>query len=177
LCHSKLANYVYKKGISVGLLKTPPLYDLIQDSLPNLQPYRVIPEILHLIPVVTLAVFIFLFRNTSLYCLKEFMFKHGILMLMRGIFFSVTLLPDSSQMCQLSNHFGGCFDLIFSGHSTIAFLSTLLLVKHYPVPLFLKSILHTSNIIMFVMIVLCRNHYTIDVLLSIILTYFVWKYE
>ncbi len=175
--HSRLAKYVYRKGLSIGLLRTPPLYDLIQDSFPNLQPYRVVPEFLHVIPVFILTFYVFWFRRSNLICLKEFLCKHGILMMMRGIFFSVTLLPDSSQMCQLSNHLGGCFDLIFSGHSTIAFLSTLLLIKHYPVPLFLQNMLHIINIVTFCMIVLCRNHYTIDVLLSVILTYFVWKLE
>ena len=177
VCHTKLGNFVYKKGISIGLLKTPPLYDLLQDSLPNLQPYRAIPEFLHVIPVIFLVIYIFLFRKSNSLCFKEFLCKHGILMLMRGIFFSVTLLPDSSQMCQLSNHLGGCFDLIFSGHSMIAFLSSLLLQKHYPIPLFLRYMLHINNIVTFTMIVLCRNHYTIDVLLSIVMTYFVYKLE
>lgn len=167
--HSFLAKFVYKKGISIGLLNSPPLYDLIQVYLPNLQAYRIIPEILHVIPVIFLTAYVVYFWHIT--CLYEFLFKHGSLMLLRGILFSVTLLPDSSRMCHLTNYFGGCFDLIFSGHSTIMFLCTLLLVKHFPLWNFTKNILYVNVAITSSLIVLCRNHYTIDVIISLLLTY------
>lgn len=174
LLHSKLASFVYRKGLSINLLERPPLYDLIQDTFPNLQAYRMIPEVTHVIPVVFLAVFTVWFKHID--CLSEFLVKHGILMFLRGTFFSVTLLPDSSGMCQLSNHLGGCFDLIFSGHSTISFLCTLLLCKHYPLYKELKWLLHFNNLLTCFLIVVCRNHYTIDVIISLFMTYLVWKY-
>jgi hypothetical protein len=168
--HSYLAKFVYKKGISIGLLNSPPLYDLFQFYFPNLQSYRVIPEILHVIPVIFLVGYVIYFWHTV--CLSEFLFKHGSLMLIRSILFSVTLLPDSSQMCHLANYFGGCFDLLFSGHSTIMFLCTLLLVKHFPIWNITKNILYLNVAVTSSLIVLCRNHYTIDVIVSLLLTYF-----
>jgi hypothetical protein len=174
LLHSKLASFVYRKGMSINLIERPPLYDLMQDTFPNFQEYRMIPEVLHLIPVISLAIYTTWFKHIN--CLSEFLVKHGILMFLRGIFFSVTLLPDSSGMCQLSNHLGGCFDLIFSGHSTISFLCTLLLCKHYPLYKEIKWLLHANNLLTCFLIVVCRNHYTIDVVISLFMTYFVWNF-
>jgi hypothetical protein len=168
--HSLLAKFVYTKGISIGLLGKEPLYDLIQDLLPNLQSHRIIPEILHIIPVALLAYYTAIFWHRD--CLSEFFLKHGSLMFLRGILFTSTLLPDSSQMCHLSNHFGGCFDLMFSGHSTITFLCTLLLVKHFPLSKFLKQTLFVNVFLTSILIILCRNHYTVDVVISLVLTYF-----
>ena len=175
--HSFFAKFAYSKGMSIGLLRVAPLYDLIQDVTPNLQPYRNIPEILHIIPIAILVCYILFFWNkTGSACLSEFFVKHGTLMFVRGICFSVTLLPDSSQMCSLSNHFGSCFDLIFSGHSTIMLLCTLLLVKYFPLNIVWKNILFGNVFLTSILIVLCRNHYTIDVIISLLLTYFVYKY-
>jgi hypothetical protein len=168
--HGLLAKFVYTKGISIGLLEKEPLYDLVQDYLPNLQSHRIIPEILHIIPVSLLAFYTITFWHTQ--CLSEFFLKHGSLMFLRGILFTVTLLPDSSQMCHLSNHFGGCFDLMFSGHSTITFLCTLLLAKHFPLPKILKHALFANVFLTSILIILCRNHYTIDIIISLLLTYF-----
>jgi hypothetical protein len=168
--HSFLAKFVYNKGISVGLLHSSPLYDIVQEYFPNLQAYRIVPEILHVIPVFILCGYIVYFWHLA--CLSEFFFKHGSLMLLRSVLFSVTLLPDSSQMCHIANYFGSCFDLLFSGHSTIMFLSTLLLVKHFPIWNFTKNILYSNVAITSCLIVFCRNHYTIDVIISLLLTYF-----
>lgn len=171
--HHLLAKFVYRKGMEINLLDKEPLYDIVQVYSPNLQPYRMIPEILHLIPIILLAIYTLLYRHKR--CLDDFCFKHGTLMLIRGICFSSTLLPDSSQMCSLSNHFGGCFDLLFSGHSTIMFLSTLLLIQYFPSFSRYKILLHGNVSLTCILIILCRNHYTIDVVISVILTYLIWK--
>lgn len=175
LIHKKLADITYKKGLSLHLLDSPPLYDVVQESLPNLQKYRMIPEVLHFIPIFTLAIYTAYYKNTK--CLKKFLLNHGTLMLLRGISFSVTLLPDSSRMCHISNHLGSCFDLLFSGHSTIMFLCSLLLSSHFPLSLKWKVLLFSNTAITSFLIIVCRNHYTIDVLYSILLTYLIFKIQ
>jgi len=173
LFHKKLADITYNKGLQINLLKSLPLYDVIQESFPNLQEYRIIPEVLHFIPILTL------FANTvyhkNIQCLKKFLVVHGILMFLRAISFSVTLLPDSSGMCQLSTHLGSCFDLLFSGHSTIMILCCLLLSQFFDIQLKWKIALFANTGITSFLIILCRNHYTIDVLYSILMTYFVYS--
>jgi hypothetical protein len=171
--HKKLADITYNKGLEINLLKSLPLYDVIQESFPNLQKYRIIPEVLHFIPMLTL-----LFNtiyHQHIQCFKKFLLTHGILMFIRAISFSVTLLPDSSGMCQLSTHLGGCFDLLFSGHSTIMLLCCLLLNQFYDIQLKWKMVLFANTGITSFLIILCRNHYTIDVLYSILMTYFVYR--
>jgi len=173
LFHKKLADVTYNKGLQINLLKSLPLYDIIQESFPNLQKYRIIPEILHFIPILTL------FANTVYHrhinCLKKFLVIHGILMFIRAISFSVTLLPDSSGMCQLSTHLGSCFDLLFSGHSTIMLLCCLLLTEYFSFDIKWKLCLFANTGITSFLIILCRNHYTIDVLYSILMTYFMYR--
>ena len=154
-------------------MKSLPLYDIIQESFPNLQSYRIIPEVLHFIPILTLLANTIYYKHID--CLKKFLIIHGILMFIRAISFSVTLLPDSSGMCQLSNHIGGCFDLLFSGHSTIMLLCCLLANEYFSFNRKWKLCLFTNTGIASFLIILCRNHYTIDVLYSILMTYFVYK--
>jgi hypothetical protein len=173
--HKKLGDITYERGISLNLLDMPPLYDVVQESFPNLQKYRMIPEVLHIIPIALLLIYTTYYKN--IHCLKKFLLNHGTLMLLRGISFSVTLLPDSSRMCHLSNHLGSCFDLLFSGHSTIMFLCSLLLSSHFPLSLKWKVFLFSNTIITSFLIIVCRNHYTIDVLYSILLTYLIFKIQ
>lgn len=174
--HYILSVKTYNLGFAIKLDKQPPLYDIIQRNFPNLQRYRFIPEILHLIPVLALVgCIIYWFDYNSLRALNKFFITHGPLMALRGIFFSVTLLPDSSQMCFESNHLGSCFDLIFSGHSTIMLLCSFIINEFFNIGIFVYIFLMFKNFVTFLLIILCRNHYTIDVLISIFMTYFVYS--
>lgn len=171
--HGNLANFTYKNGLSINLLQSPPLYDIVQVNFPNLQEYRIIPEILHIIPVITLAFYCVWYKNVV--CFKKFLVNHGLLMLLRAVLFTVTLLPDSSRMCEISSHIGSCFDLLFSGHSTIMLLCSLLLDSNFKIPLPLKIVMYSITTITSFLIILCRNHYTIDIIVSFLLTYSVFK--
>lgn len=173
LFHKKLADITYNKGLEINLLKSLPLHDIIQESFPNLQKYRIIPEVLHFIPILTLLSNTIYYKNIQ--CLKNFLVTHGILMFIRAISFSVTLLPDSSGMCQLSTHLGSCFDLLFSGHSTIMLLCCLLIKDYFSFDIKWKICLFANTGITSFIIILCRNHYTIDVLYSLLMTYFVYR--
>jgi len=169
--HKNLSDFVYLKGLEIRLSASRPLYDLIQKNIPNLQAYRTIPEILHLIPILLFLYLVIYHSNTnSVLALRKFLRLHAALMLLRGICFSSTLLPDSSQMCLFSKHIGSCFDLIFSGHSTAILLSTYVIIDYFKIGKILKYILHINNFITCFLIIACRNHYTIDVIVSILAT-------
>ena len=178
LVHKKLSVKTYELGMSINLIKEKPLYDIIQSNFPNYQNLRFIPECLHVIPILALVSFIAHYRNeTSVLALISFLTKHGILMLMRGIFFTATLLPDSSQMCSVSTHIGSCFDLIFSGHSTIMYLCSYLINQYFYISKTVYFFLHLNNLITCFLIIVCRNHYTIDILISIAMTHFIHHYK
>lgn len=176
--HYILSLKTYDLGLSIRLQTYSPLYDIVQRNFPNLQRYRIIPEILHVIPVIILLLYIIMGNSSaSTKAVNKFLITHGPLMALRGIFFSVTLLPDSSEMCLESGHIGSCFDLIFSGHSTIMLLCTMIISEFFNISTLFYSILMVKNLITCFMIILCRNHYTIDVLISIFMTYFIYHFS
>jgi hypothetical protein len=174
--HKYTANEVYNMGMMRGLDRMNPLYDIYQDSMPNLQSMRIVPEILHVIPIAILFSHIFYHQDErSVSALRTMLTRHGLLMALRALFFSSTLLPDSSQMCKESPLPGSCFDLIFSGHSTVILLTTYILRDYYNLSGVKFHLLQLVNLITCIMIVACRNHYTVDVLVSIIITDYVYK--
>ena len=175
--HYLLSKCVYRLGLKIGLDKSPPLYDVIQQNFPSFQNMRFIPEITHIIPIMILIKMIIMDKSPHTYRAITSFFKiHGVLMLLRGLCFSGTLLPDSSQMCFESKHIGSCFDLIFSGHSTIMILTSYIIRDNFEVSNFMNKLLSFNNIFTCLLIILCRNHYTVDVLVSILLTYFVYSH-
>lgn len=176
--HKKLSLDTYNLGLGINLLNEKPLYDIIQVNLPNIQKYRFIPELLMLMPVLTLASLIIYHSNSSsVDALKTFLVKHGVLMLIRCVLFSVTLLPDSSQMCAISVHSGSCFDLIYSGHTTIMYLTTFITKEYFDISKSYYTFLHINNLITSLFIIICRNHYTVDILLSMLITYLFYHYR
>jgi len=76
-------------------------------------------------------------------------------------------LPSSHSSCKFSGVIGGCHDKMFSGHTTVAILSSLFLVKYYP-----EYILHIAllNVVLLLSIISSRDHYTIDVLIALIIS-------
>jgi len=177
LAHKALSDRTYRLGMKIKLQTSAPLYDLVQQKLPNLQRLRFVPEILHIIPIVSLFSLIFVYCNSaSVLALRKFLRKHGLLMLLRGICFSTTLLPDSSQMCTTSSHIGSCFDLIFSGHSTAVILSTKVMTEFFNIDYLLSLLFDFNTVITCILIVLCRNHYTIDVIVSVLATNYVYSF-
>jgi hypothetical protein len=180
--HIAMMIFTFNKGMSIGLQYQKPLYDIVQQNTFNLKRYRIIPEILHFIPVMLFLFFtLYSFYNSQysigIESLKKFFTKHGILFYIRPLLFSSTLLPDSSQMCLTSKSLGSCFDLIFSGHSSIMFLTTYILRDIFNVSLSLFYSLQFNNLLTSFLIIVCRNHYTVDVLLAIIITHFVYFYK
>jgi hypothetical protein len=179
--HIAMMIFTFNKGISLGLQYQKPLYDVIQQNTFNFKRYRIIPEILHFIPVTLLLLFtLYSFYNSQynigITSFEKFFTKHGILFYLRPLLFSSTLLPDSSQMCLTSKSIGSCFDLIFSGHSSIMFLSTYILRDIFNIGASLFYTLQFNNLLTSFLIIVCRNHYTVDVLLAIIITHFVYFY-
>jgi len=178
--HIFITNLVYKKGLSIGLEKQKPLYDIIQQNCINLRRWRILPEIFHFIPILLLGCcwLYNLFENIQISndALEIFFSKHGTLFYLRPLLFSSTLLPDSSQNCIQNRSLGSCFDLIFSGHASIMYLCTYILRDIFKIGVLLYYTLQFNNIFTSFLIIICRNHYTVDVLLAIIITHFVYFY-
>lgn len=150
----------------------PPLKDVLHELLPNLREFRALPEAGHLVVVLHLsAQMLYYFDQRSLDAIRTFLWVHGTLMVMRGLCFSSTLIPDSSQQCVTSKYLGSCHDLIFSGHVLIMFLSLLVARLFFPhTHPWHWALLGLVALLTLFFIAAARNHYTVDIVLALLLT-------
>ncbi len=173
--HKHLASLIYQYGTKNNLHTEKPLLDVFHLMTPNLQDFRMIPEILHLIPILYLFKLIFTNLNSNgLNALNKLLKNHGMLLVLRAICFSSTLLPDASQQCVQSGYIGSCFDLIFSGHCMAIYLATLVIEEYFNISRRNYIILSIINVITVLLIILCRNHYTIDIVVALLATDYVF---
>ena len=97
-------------------------------------------------------------------------------MLIRSVSILSTILP-SHQKCDkeiyLSSVFyGGCYDKIFSGHTSFILLLTLLYFREHIINMPTLIALNATNILL---ILATRSHYTVDILLAIFVTSTIYK--
>jgi hypothetical protein len=93
---------------------------------------------------------------------------HGWLMILRVACFSTTLLPDASQTHAYSGRYqisGGVHSLMFSGH-TASTLMAATLCTLWSSNLCTGILTYGICAVQSVGIVLCRKHYTVDVLVA-----------
>jgi hypothetical protein len=162
----------FADAVGAGAVLRPPLPDVLHRALPNLQPWRAVPEALHLLPVLYFsAQLLFHLDQRSLDAFRTFLWVHGSLMVMRAVAFASTLLPDASRTCQTSRYLGSCFDLIFSGHVVMMILPLLGQATFFPyTPRAVALSLRACAAATCVLVAATRNHYTVDVLLAVLLT-------
>ncbi|KAJ1792821.1 hypothetical protein LPJ62_000622 [Coemansia sp. RSA 2167] len=112
-----------------------------------------------------------------------------LLYLLRSITISVTTVPPSTPLCQiapaqtawqliratpdiLAGSVGQCTDKIFSGHTTILFISFLFWRRYATHWAFIAySAVHTT--VGITTVLMARYHYTVDVVIALLLTFFV----
>lgn len=95
------------------------------------------------------------------------------IMSIRSITNMVTVLPSSRPGCDKRHLIlGYCNDKIFSGHTVTVFLCALMLIKHGIVTDgAAKCTVLLGSVLFGFFIVLVRDHYTVDVLLSFVITW------
>lgn len=106
--------------------------------------------------------------------LCDFFIVYAILIIIRTISMSITILPDWCttiwKKYGKNNVFGGCRDKLFSGHTATALLFSLFIYKKTNmVGIFLLPV------IVSLCTLISREHYSIDVLFAWIITIFVWQ--
>ncbi|KAJ1814076.1 hypothetical protein LPJ75_002923 [Coemansia sp. RSA 2598] len=113
----------------------------------------------------------------------------GLLYFIRSVTLSVTTLPPSINTCEitvpqsmwqvikatpdiLAGNIGQCTDKIFSGHTSILVISTLFWLRYATHWGFIVySVVHCTLGI--ISVLLARYHYTVDVVIGFLLTYFI----
>lgn len=165
IIHQVASGLVSEWGHNV-IHKMPPLPDLGHILMPNLQQWRWLPEVLIHGPLVFSG--ILAIARVDIHGIEHFLQAHGISMLIRALSFSMTLLPDASQMCDESKWSGSCHDLIFSGHMVALALSSMYLWSKTN-KLALKAVVLLNVIAAAVLTIAVRNHYSVDVFLALII--------
>jgi hypothetical protein len=96
------------------------------------------------------------------------------LTLLRQFIIQMTILPKNT-VCDIKNTSmirGGCYDKIFSGHFGITFLTTLVLLENGLINKFIALLI---NLVNGIFILLSRNHYTIDIIVSIFVVIIIYQ--
>lgn len=122
--------------------------------------------------------FILIYGNSK--ALYEFILTCGIILLLKNFLFISTILPDPSQKCSLfslSNFMkGSCYDLVISSHSTILFVSFLVMFYNniFNIYTLIISIIVILTIIY--LIIALRQHYTLDIINALGYSFFVYYF-
>lgn len=164
-----------KKFVECENINDKPLFDLIHKIFGDLKQYYMLGDVLVSL-LIAFTVFVFYKKRLDV---LEFIIMLLMLTLLKCITSMVTILPDPSGMCE-SKHggkktlkaiYGTCNDLMFSGHTGTAFLILLYLKDH--VGNFAFGALTLYVLILCFITVVTHNHYTIDVIMSFFVAYFV----
>ena len=155
----KLGSQFYKDKQQIEL------FDIFHSILPDLHSYHYIIDFIGLALIISL----FFVSNNSL--TTEFITKFLIIMFIRAITTISTILPKHNicdeTISTRSLLLGGCYDKIFSGHTSFTLLLTLLYYRENIINLPLLIGINATNILA---IIATRSHYTVDVLLAIFVT-------
>jgi hypothetical protein len=99
-----------------------------------------------------------------------------VIMIIRHVFVNLTILPPLTEIKHKDNNlkyiFGGDYDKIFSGHFAFGFLLTLFLYKYKIITNIYLLIFY--NIFNAFLILSTKSHYTIDVVISFVVTLLVY---
>tara|TARA_B100001175_G_C19328156_1_gene551098 strand:- start:227 stop:781 length:555 start_codon:yes stop_codon:yes gene_type:complete len=149
-----------------------PLYDFFHQVIPNLKRYELFID---LVPILLgVAVFyLYMYDNLDEQLIRDAIINYAILMVVRAVFFSVTILP--SPICSKrfkTKAIGGCHDCIFSAHATLMLLLAYALYKHNPQ---YQTALIIYCILGSLLIIGTRSHYSIDVITAYAVVYSLLK--
>jgi hypothetical protein len=144
------------------------LYDIAHEIFPDISNYE---PIINIIPVGLLASLFFISNGGLIAKNGSLMFL--LSMFLRAILASSTILPKAPH-CKseitLTSIFGGCYDKIYSGHMSLTTILGLTMVKEHAISvgLFFALVAITA-----ITLLLVRAHYTVDVLLGFLVSYFI----
>lgn len=147
-----------------------PLYDIIINNIPNYSKYHYLVNLIMLILIVP-----FLLNPKLKYFTSIFKY-FSIIIFFRVITTSVTILPACElNCCKLKNDllyyiFGHCNDKIFSGHTSLSLILVYLIYKYKLVNNNLLYFFIGIQILIALLLIITRGHYTIDVLLAYFIT-------
>lgn len=146
------------------------IWDILWEYGPDLHTYG---YMVNIIPLGLLISLFFINRGDSL--LFEITVKFVLILIIRAITTISTIFPKEERCDDTITWYtplnGGCYDKVFSGHTAIVTLITLIFWREQ---LINSGIFWILNITQMTTIVLTHSHFTVDVILGFIITYLVY---
>jgi len=170
------STYYFTNNVFMKEYNNYDLHDIIASNTPNLHKYC---EIINIVILLFIIPFILNYKTKYLISIFKYL---SIILLLRCILNSVTILPScNSEECNNESYlkylFGHCNDKIFSGHISVSIILIYLINKYKLVNKSIFNILIILLLCTSIFIILCRWHYTVDVLLAYIITGFIIKFS
>jgi hypothetical protein len=146
----------------------PKVYDISHKYLPDLHEKQIWNDIY------TFAVLAPLLTDMRL--LEMYVYLWIPIFMIRSVFTQVTILPKHSK-CKGGENvsdflIGGCYDKVFSGHFTSVFLAMLVYTHFGWISATTGA---AASVMSALLILLVRSHYTIDILVAIVVTLLVYQ--
>ncbi len=151
----------------------PQVYDIIHNNTPDYSHYD---YVINYIIVVSLIPMIINYKEDMAYDTIAVLL---IVYILRCITINLTILPKHDK-CTPSNNsnndiLNGCYDKIFSGHFAFTFVLSLMYYKYDVISN--EVILILWNLLNAFLIIVTRSHYTIDVVISLMVCLFVYNFD
>jgi len=153
-------------------LRVNTIFDLFHHYTPDLHKYELFVNVIPFFLLICLFL-----CGVGLDSIKEFAWKLLLIYILRSLTVITTILPKHEkcdynvETFSLSTFIGGCYDKVFSGHMAFTFLGSLI---YYREKFISFSTFVGLNLLEASLIILTRSHYTIDVILAVLITYLVY---
>jgi sphingomyelin synthase-related protein 1 len=148
------------------------IYDILHECLPHMPQFEFYSDILVGFTFCLMMIYSLIY-SSDYSILYKFSGLWITIMIIRMFTINLTVLPKN-KYCKINETNllrGGCYDKIFSGHYASSFLMTILL-KEYSV--INNLVFFLINFFNGIVIILSRNHYTVDIVVSIIVVLFIY---
>ena len=146
------------------------VFDLLHSITPDMSDWKPYNDV-----IVSLVALSFFIIPNGMTIFKEFATKFILIMVIRALTTISTILPKHEK-CDATPRWsrfikGQCYDKVFSGHTSFVLLATLIFLREGILgwPAFLA--INLANI---TGIILSRSHYTVDIVLAILITLLVY---
>lgn len=177
---NKTGQYNVVEVVNDNKIKNSPLYDVGHNLLSISNPFILklfCTEKTGLADSITVIILIstsiYLIYKKEIELISNSFLVYAISFFLRTILFNITILPIPKP-CHITLFYGGCYDLIYSGHYVgLTTAVYIILYKLKGISIFFKFLVLLLSFINILATITCKNHYSIDVILSIIFTYLI----
>jgi len=163
-----ILNYIDHTGDNFYVKQSnfPTVYDILHETTPYIPMLEHISDIICILLLLSLVI---LDRKVFYYFIGFII----TIFIIRSITIFVTVLPKNKKCnVKYANMFrGGCYDKIFSGHFATGLLATVMLYSNNYINMLFLLLINFMNALF---IILSRNHYTIDIIVALFITLFVY---